>query len=98
MTNAQHRVVSEIATDISSSKPMLRLIQGDVGSGKTVVAAFCALQLLANNKQIALMAPTEILAEQHRQNFVKWLAPFDYKVELLSGKIKGTNRTKINQK
>lgn len=98
MTSAQTRVIKEIADDISSIKPMHRLVQGDVGSGKTVVAAFCSLQILLNNKQVAIMAPTEILAEQHRLNFLEWLNPFKYQIDLLSSKVKGKLREEVYQR
>ena len=98
MTSAQTRVVKEIADDISSINPMHRLVQGDVGSGKTVVAAFCSLQVLLSKKQVAIMAPTEILAEQHRLNFLEWLSPFKYQIDLLSSKVKGKLREKVYRK
>lgn len=87
LTAAQQRVITEISQDISNSLPMLRLVQGDVGSGKTIVAALAALQALENHYQVALMAPTEILAEQHYRNFVKWLEPLNIQVAFLSGKL-----------
>jgi len=71
---------------------MLRLVQGDVGSGKTVVAALAAVQAIANGKQAALMAPTEILADQHRINFEQWLRPLGIRVAFLTGKVKGKAR------
>ena len=71
---------------------MLRLVQGDVGSGKTVVAALAALQCVANGKQAAIMAPTEILAEQHRNNFQTWLEPLGIHMAWLTGKVKGKAR------
>ena len=92
LTSAQLRVTEEISADISSSTPMLRLVQGDVGSGKTVVAALAAVQAIANGKQAALMAPTEILAEQHRVNFEQWFKPLGIRIAWLSGKIKGKAR------
>jgi len=92
LTDAQTRVASEINKDIDSAVPMLRLVQGDVGSGKTVVAAMAALQAIANGKQAALMAPTEILADQHRQNFEYWFKPLGIEVTWLTGKIKGKAR------
>ena len=92
LTDAQTRVASEINKDIDSAVPMLRLVQGDVGSGKTVVAAMAALQAIANGKQAALMAPTEILADQHRQNFEHWFKPLGIEVTWLTGKIKGKAR------
>jgi ATP-dependent DNA helicase RecG len=91
-TGAQQRVGAEIAYDLSQSAPMLRLVQGDVGAGKTVVAAFAALQALEAGYQVALMAPTEILAEQHFINFNKWLAPLGLDVAWLAGKLKGKAR------
>jgi ATP-dependent DNA helicase RecG len=92
LTAAQQRVIAEIQTDISRDIPMLRLIQGDVGSGKTVVAAMAALQAIANGKQAALMAPTEILAEQHRINFQQWFEKLDIRIAYLTGKVKGKAR------
>jgi ATP-dependent DNA helicase RecG len=91
-TGAQQRVGAEIAYDLSQSEPMLRLVQGDVGAGKTVVAAFAALQALEAGYQVALMAPTEILAEQHFINFSKWLKPLGLEVAWLAGKLKGKAR------
>ncbi|MDD2159833.1 MULTISPECIES: ATP-dependent DNA helicase RecG [Pseudomonas] len=96
-TGAQQRVGAEIAYDLSQHEPMLRLVQGDVGAGKTVVAAFAALQALEAGYQVALMAPTEILAEQHFINFSKWLAPLGLKVAWLAGKLKGKARTSALQ-
>ena len=92
LTSAQQRVAAEIQTDIEKNIPMLRLIQGDVGSGKTVVAALAALQAIAQGKQAALMAPTEILAEQHRLNFEQWFAEMNISVAWLTGKVKGKAR------
>jgi len=94
LTGAQRLVVSEIRQDLSQPVPMLRLVQGDVGSGKTVVAAMAALQALAAGAQVALMAPTEILAEQHFQNFSNWLTPLGIELAWLSGKVKGKAREK----
>ena len=91
-TGAQARVGNEIAYDLSQPEPMLRLIQGDVGSGKTVVAAMAALQALEAGYQVALMAPTEILAEQHFINFKRWLEPLGLEVAWLAGKLKGKAR------
>ena len=91
-TGAQQRVGAEIAYDLAQSEPMLRLVQGDVGAGNTVVAALAALQALEAGYQVALMAPTEILAEQHFLNFSKWLAPLGLDVALLAGKLKGKAR------
>lgn len=95
LTNAQQRAVREIAEDLGSGHPMLRLLQGDVGSGKTVVAALSALQAIAAGYQVAIMAPTEILAEQHLFNFQQWLEPLGIVPGWLSGKTKGTQRKKI---
>ncbi len=91
-TGAQQRVMAEIAADLAQPVPMLRLVQGDVGSGKTLVAAHAALQAIANGFQVALMAPTEILAEQHRLNFEAWFTPLGIGVEWLSGRVKGKAR------
>ena len=84
--------MTEIRQDLSQPVPMLRLVQGDVGSGKTVVAALAALQTIGAGAQVALMAPTEILAEQHYQNFRGWLEPLGIQLAWLSGKIKGKAR------
>ncbi|MNQ56314.1 ATP-dependent DNA helicase RecG [compost metagenome] len=91
-TGAQQRVGNEIAYDLSQHEPMLRLIQGDVGAGKTVVAALAALQALEAGYQVALMAPTEILAEQHFITFKRWLEPLGLEVAWLAGKLKGKHR------
>ncbi|HLV18229.1 MAG TPA: ATP-dependent DNA helicase RecG [Pseudomonas sp.] len=92
-TGAQRRVGAEIAYDLARPEPMLRLVQGDVGAGKTVVAALAALQALEAGYQVALMAPTEILAEQHFLNFSRWFAPLGIEVAWLAGKLKGKART-----
>ena len=92
-TNAQSRVTVEIEQDLAKPFPMMRLVQGDVGSGKTLVAALAALLAIDNGKQVALMAPTEILAEQHAHNFANWLRPFGIEVGWLAGKVKGKART-----
>ncbi len=91
-TNAQSRVTQDIEQDLAKPQPMMRLVQGDVGSGKTLVAALAALLVIDNGKQIALMAPTEILAEQHAINFANWLNPFGIEVGWLAGKVKGKAR------
>ncbi|MCH9300253.1 ATP-dependent DNA helicase RecG [Pantoea allii] len=91
-TGAQKRVVAEIEKDLAHDYPMLRLVQGDVGSGKTLVAALAALNVIAHGKQVALMAPTELLAEQHANNFRQWLAPLGLEVGWLAGKQKGKAR------
>lgn len=92
LTGAQQQVFREIRQDLSQPLPMLRLVQGDVGSGKTVVAALAALQAIAAGAQVALMAPTEILAEQHYHNFRSWLEPLGIRLSWLSGKVKGKAR------
>ncbi|MFC0140440.1 ATP-dependent DNA helicase RecG [Erwinia mallotivora] len=91
-TRAQQRVVGEIEQDLAQNYPMLRLVQGDVGSGKTLVAALTALNVIAWGKQVALMAPTELLAEQHASNFRQWFAPLGIEVGWLAGKQKGKAR------
>ncbi|USV57801.1 ATP-dependent DNA helicase RecG [Aeromonas encheleia] len=91
-TGAQNRVVAEIRQDLQRSYPMMRLVQGDVGSGKTLVAALAALQAIGNGCQVGLMAPTELLAEQHAINFAHWLEPLGIKVGWLAGKQKGKAR------
>ncbi|MFC1013674.1 ATP-dependent DNA helicase RecG [Pasteurella multocida] len=91
-TDAQVRVTQEIEQDLTHPFPMMRLVQGDVGSGKTLVAALAALLAIDNGKQVALMAPTEILAEQHATNFRRWLAPLGIEVGWLAGKVKGKAR------
>ncbi|RUR08813.1 ATP-dependent DNA helicase RecG [Legionella sp. km772] len=92
LTNAQRRVVEEIANDLKQNKPMLRLVQGDVGAGKTVVAALAALQAIAHGYQVAFMAPTDLLSEQHANNLTYWLDPLNIKVCRLSGKMKTSER------
>ncbi len=94
-TNAQARVVAEIKSDLAQGVPMLRLVQGDVGSGKTLVAALAALPVIAQGYQVALMAPTELLAEQHAQNFANWFAPLGLNVGWLAGKLKGKAREQV---
>jgi ATP-dependent DNA helicase RecG len=91
-TGAQQRVVAEISQDLQQSHPMMRLVQGDVGSGKTLVAAMAALQAIENGYQVAMMAPTELLAEQHAINFTQWFEPLGVKVGWLAGKVKGKAR------
>ncbi|WIO74378.1 ATP-dependent DNA helicase RecG [Porticoccaceae bacterium LTM1] len=92
LTGAQQRVRDEVCTDLAKPYPMLRLVQGDVGSGKTVVAALAALAAIDAGKQVAVMAPTEILAEQHRNNFESWLKPLGIRLAWLTGKLKGKGR------
>lgn len=95
LTNAQQRVVGEIAADLAQSHPMMRLVQGDVGSGKTVVAALAALQALEASHQVALMAPTELLAEQHYNSLSGWLNPLGIEVGWVVGRHKGKQRSQI---
>ena len=92
LTAAQNRVTGELMQDYVLKKPMMRLVQGDVGSGKTVVAACAVLPVIASGFQCALMAPTEILAEQHYANFMQWLEPLGIQVTLLMGTHKGKVR------
>jgi ATP-dependent DNA helicase RecG len=91
-TGAQDRVVKEILDDLKKGHPMLRLIQGDVGSGKTLVAAMTAAVFVAQGLQVAVMAPTEILAEQHLANFSQWFEPLGIEVAWMVGKLKGKQR------
>ena len=93
LTRAQQRVMKELMQDFERGKPMMRLLQGDVGCGKTVVAALACLPVVESGFQCALMAPTEILAEQHRRNFSEWLSPMGLQVVSLTGADKGTKRT-----
>lgn len=93
LTSAQKRVLNEIQNDLQKSHPMLRLVQGDVGSGKTVVAAIAALRAIENACQAAVMAPTEILAEQHYRVFKQWFEPLGLKVTFLSGQLKASARS-----
>ncbi|MDH3326252.1 MAG: ATP-dependent DNA helicase RecG [Gammaproteobacteria bacterium] len=92
LTGAQQRVIAEITQNQSTSIPMLRLVQGDVGSGKTVVAMAAALQAISSGWQVALMAPTETLAEQHFQNFTSWAEQLNINVGWLTGKLKRSLR------
>ncbi len=92
LTGAQRRTLNEIRTDLARSHPMQRLLQGDVGSGKTIVAVMAALQAIESGYQVAVMAPTEILAEQHYRKFSKWLEPLGINVMWLSGSLKRKQR------
>ena len=87
LTNAQQRVLTEIGNDLSQAQPMQRLLQGDVGAGKTIIALLTCLHALANGKQAAMMAPTEILAEQHYLGAMQQLAPLGIEIAWLSGKL-----------
>jgi ATP-dependent DNA helicase RecG len=95
MTAAQKRVLIEIEGDLKQPKPMLRLVQGDVGCGKTLVAALAATQAIQMGRQVALMAPTELLADQHAQNFRRWFEPLGVAVACLSGRQTGKAREKV---
>jgi ATP-dependent DNA helicase RecG len=95
LTGAQQRVAVELSSDLERCSPMNRLMQGDVGSGKTVVAALALLKAVASNGQAALMAPTELLAEQHLATITEWFEPLGIKVGWLSGKQKKSERTKV---
>jgi ATP-dependent DNA helicase RecG len=86
LTGAQRRALLEIERDLAFPKPMLRLVQGDVGCGKTLVAALAATRALQQGRQVALMAPTELLADQHLQNFQRWFNPLGVSVALLAGR------------
>ena len=94
LTAAQARVYAQLRADLLQPRPMLRLVQGDVGSGKTVVAAMAALLAVADGRQAALMAPTELLAEQHLANLRGWLEPLGVRVGWLAGKVTGKARTR----
>jgi ATP-dependent DNA helicase RecG len=93
LTGAQQRVFAQVRSDLAQPRPMLRLVQGDVGSGKTVVAALAALLAVEAGRQAALMAPTELLAEQHYNNLRGWLEPHGVRVVWLAGKVTGKART-----
>ncbi len=95
LTDAQRRVTGQLVADLQQSQPMLRLVQGDVGSGKTIVAALAALHAVEAGYQVALMAPTELLAEQHMNNFSQWLLPLGVNTGWLSGRHKGRKRNDI---
>ena len=97
LTAAQSRVWAEIAADLQREHPAMRLVQGDVGSGKTVVAALAALRAVEQGAQAAIMAPTELLAEQHARNFLAWLEPLGVRVALLTGRHTGRVRAALEQ-
>ena len=97
LTTSQRQVSAEIEADLMTSAPMLRLLQGDVGSGKTLVAALSALRCLSSGFQVALMAPTEILAEQHCMSFRTWFGPLGIRVGWLSGKTRAAERKQVLQ-
>ena len=87
LTDAQQRVLQQIKNDIAKAQPMMRLLQGDVGSGKTIVAATTALHFISQHQQVVIMAPTEILAEQHLETFTAWFANLNIRTGLLVSKI-----------
>ncbi len=97
LTGAQSRVLAEIATDIASDEPMYRMLQGDVGSGKTIVAILTLLAAVENGYQGALMAPTEILAEQHYRKCLEWLTPLGLRAGLFVGKSGVKERRELRQ-
>ncbi len=97
LTPAQHRVLLDIEDDLAAAKPMLRLVQGDVGCGKTLVAALAATQAVQLGRQVALMAPTELLADQHAQNFRAWFEPLGFSIALLTGRQTGKARAAIQR-
>ncbi len=98
LTRAQERVLAEIKGDLEKPHPMNRLIQGDVGSGKTVVALITCLYVIECGYQAAIMAPTEVLAEQHFLNFHRWVEPLGIKVGLLTSSVKGLEREELHQR
>ena len=95
LTGAQQRVFAQVCDDLAKPVPMLRLVQGDVGSGKTVVAALAAMVAVEEGRQVALMAPTELLAEQHLFNLRAWLEPLGVRIAWLAGKVTGRARSKV---
>ncbi|MGZ5029874.1 MAG: ATP-dependent DNA helicase RecG [Methylobacter sp.] len=97
LTGAQQRVIAEIEADCAKRHPMMRLVQGDVGSGKTIVSAYAALLALTAGYQVAVMAPTELLAEQHFRNFSAWFSGFETQVAYLTGQLKGNARKAVLQ-
>lgn len=97
LTGAQQRVIAEIEADCRRQHPMMRLVQGDVGSGKTIVSAYAALLALTAGYQVAVMAPTELLAEQHKRNFDIWFEGFETQVMYLTGQLKGNARKAVLQ-
>src|SRR5918994_4291041 len=95
LTRAQRKVTAEIFNDMKSTAPMNRLLQGDVGSGKTIVAVIAMLAAMENDLQSALMAPTEILAEQHARSIKRLLAKTPYRVELLTGSLRAAEKRRM---
>ena len=98
LTAAQRRVIGEVLADLQTAAPAMRLIQGDVGCGKTVVAAAAALRAIDSGYQAALMAPTELLSEQHRRTFGDWFAPLNLSVEWLGGRMPAAARAQALQR
>ena len=95
LTGAQQRAWAEVSADLSGSQPMNRLLQGDVGSGKTVIAALAAMQAIGSGRQAALMAPTEILAEQHHRKLLPWLEPLGVRVAWLAGSLPASAKKSV---
>lgn len=95
LTGDQVRALAEVEADLARPAPMMRLLQGDVGSGKTVVAALAAITAVGRGHQVAVLAPTELLAEQHRRNFERWLHPLGVGVAWLSGSRRGSSRAAV---
>ena len=98
LTNAQKKAFEIIASDLNKNSAMLRLLQGDVGSGKTVIAALATLQAIEENYQVAIMVPTELLAEQHYKNFTNWFESLNVEVIFLTGKLKKSTKNMIGEK
>jgi ATP-dependent DNA helicase RecG len=96
LTGDQRKALEEVRADLAHKHPMMRLVQGDVGCGKTVVAAAAALDAVSAGAQVAIMAPTELLAEQHRNNFATWLKPLGVEIAWLSGSLKAAQRKVAN--
>ena len=95
LTGAQRKVTAQIFNDMKSTAPMNRLLQGDVGSGKTIVAVIAMIAAMENDLQTALMAPTEILAEQHARSIKRLLAKTPYRVELLTGSLRAAEKRRL---
>ena len=98
LTNAQKKAFEIISSDLNKNSAMLRLLQGDVGSGKTVIAALATLQAIEENYQVAIMVPTELLAEQHYKNFTNWFESLNVEVIFLTGKLKKSTKNMIGEK
>src|SRR6185503_3505474 len=98
LTRAQQRVWREIGHDLRRAMPMQRLLQGDVGSGKTVIAALAALQAIESGRQVAFMAPTELLAEQHFRKLQAWLSGIGIEIAWLSGSLPAKERRRAQER